>query len=192
MRSFLGVREHALAMGVFVAVAGCAAFLGGCTATPSVYQTMMSMGSPTRTYAIAQQDGSMNLPSDAARRFEELFAKKLAAKGGPKPAAPGVKPDLTIEYTSLAYDNGSAATRVVTGAASVVAPVDQVTDAGGGDVALLLQFRSPEGKPIGQIVVNSRVRGLFGSASGSLEEITEAAAKYTASRFSSPDATHAT
>ena len=180
---------HRLAMRLTVVLLGLGALsaLGGCTSTPAVYQTMLPMGNATRSYAIAEQDTGMKLPGSAMKRFEVLLAKDLLERGGPVPVAAGATPDLVIHYSSLAYDNGSSAGRVATGAVSLVAPIDQVTDAGSGDVALLLQFRTSDGKPIGQIVVNSRVRGAFGSSDASLEDVTSAAAKFIAMHFPNPD-----
>lgn len=167
-----------------VVVAICASCAGGCAGSRTYVLAHPAPTAPARCIRLVEAPPTSPIAEDARREFRDALASSLTTVAMVD-RTDAADAELTLRYRIVQYDAGNAAVRIGQGAASLLG--SPFAGLGDGSVGVEVLYLAASGEPLGHIVADGPIAGLFGSTSGGLEAAAETIAAYTRDHFTADD-----
>lgn len=130
-----------------------------------------------RAVTLREDPSTVQIPDELRTHFRQELAEALAEDKPQLPVAdPPAPADLTLSYRFILLTKGNAPVRIGSGLLNLLG--SPFYGLGDGAVGLEVAFLDPAGRPIGRIVSDGPIAGIFGNQKDAAKTAAQSIAKY--------------
>lgn len=162
-----------------------AAALPGCVSSKTFVLEPVPSGSMFGRIALKPAEATITVDPKAQADFHGKLSDQLKKFVGVELTDP---PDILVQYRFVLFEQGSGATRIVSGLTNVAG--SPIYGLGDGSIGVEVIYLKPDGTRVGHIISDGPITGAFGTTGSALDAAAVSVAKYTKANFTCPTCGH--
>ena len=162
-----------------------AAALPGCVSSKTFVLEPVPPGSMFGRIALKPAEATIMVDPKVQADFQSKLSDQLKKFVGVELSEP---PDILVQYRFVLFEQGSGASRIVSGLSNIAG--SPIYGLGDGSIGVEVFYLKPDGTRIGHIITDGPISGAFGTTGSALDAAAASVAKYTKANFTCPTCGH--